>query len=163
MDERERVAWHEAGHIVGAVAVQLFQNGAAIEAVGERCRGIAEYSDVPLENGPDYPTFENFDQLQRDFVKATMCAQLVVGPRGWLTYLRGLWLRTDALLGAHWLCVKMLALELRETGVVRRSRAEEIIGRWYRVSGDSVLEALREIAVPHRIDQEISVAGTDPV
>ena len=142
MDERERVSWHEAGHITAA-AVSTFQNGAAIEMVGHRYRGIAAHSDVALPEGPDHPSFDNFDLLPRDFVKATAYAQLVVGQRGWLAYLRGLWHRTDALLGENWLCVKMLSLELQRTGCVRRDRAQQIIDRWCGVPEASLVEALK--------------------
>lgn len=73
---------------------------------------------------------------------ATAFAKLAVGQRGWLPYLRTLWLRTDALLAEHWLCVKMLSLELQRTGCVRWDRAQQIIDRWYSVPGTSLFEAL---------------------
>jgi hypothetical protein len=142
MDDRERVANHEAGHIVGAVGVGRQQNGAVIEMVDHGCRGVAQhYQGAPPDL--DHPTFDRFDELQRDFAMATTLAKLSVGQRGWLPYLRGLWVRTDAILGEHWLCVKMLSLELQRTGCVRRDRAQQTIDRWWHVRGDSVFEALK--------------------
>lgn len=148
MDDRERVANHEAGHIVGAVGVGRQQNGAVIEMVDHGCRGVAQhYQGAPPDL--DHPTFDRFDELQRDFVMATAFAKLVVGQRGWLPYLRTLWLRTDILLGQHWLCVKMLAMELQRSGCVRRDRAQQIIDRWYRVPGTSLFEALTRTLPQH--------------
>jgi hypothetical protein len=56
--------------------------------------------------------------------------------------LRTLWLRTDSILERHWLATKMLASELRDRGVVRRDRAQDILDRWMPVRGGSMLEAL---------------------
>jgi hypothetical protein len=140
MDERERVANHEAGHLLLAAATR-HQNGAAIEMVEGGCRGIAQhYEGAPPDL--DHPTFERFDELQRDFVKARDYAKLAVGTRGWLKYLRTLWIRTDAILAEHWICVRMLSLELQHTGVVRRARAQQIIEKFWSVRGDSLVDAL---------------------
>jgi hypothetical protein len=147
MDERERVANHEAGHLLLAAATR-HQNGAAIEMVDHGYRGVAQhYEGAPPDL--DHPTFDRFDELQRDFAKATDYAKLATGMRGWLEYLRTLWLRTDAILAEHWICLKMLSSELQRTGCVRRDRAQEIIDRWWHVRGASLLEALKqEIVVP---------------
>jgi len=128
---------------VVAVAVGHHQNGAAVEKTENGCRGIAEHSPAILSDGePDHPSFENFDKLLPDFRKATAYAQLAVGTVGWLRYLRGLWLRTDIILERHWLATKMLASELRDSGVVRRDRAQDLLDRWMPVRGGSMLEAL---------------------
>ena len=50
--------------------------------------------------------------------------------------------RTDGILERHWLAVKMLGPELRDRGVVRRDRAQDILDRWMPVRGGSMLEAL---------------------
>jgi hypothetical protein len=143
MDQRERIANHEVGHFLLAVATGRHQNGAAIEMVENGCRGVAQHCESALpDSTPDCPTFERFNELQPDFRKATDYAKLAVGLHGWLKYLRELWLRTDAILAKHWLCVKMLSLELQRTGVVRRDRAQQIIDRWYGVPGNSLVEAL---------------------
>jgi hypothetical protein len=143
MDWDELICIHEAWHTVVAVAVGHHQNGAAVEKTKNGCRGIAEHSPAILLDGePDHPSFENFDKLLPDFRKATAYAQLAVGTVGWLKYLRGLWLRTDCILERHWLATKMLASELRERGVVRRDRAQDILDRWMPVRGGSMLEAL---------------------
>jgi hypothetical protein len=140
MDDRERVADHESGHLLLSAATGRHQNGAVIEMVENGCRGIAQHYDgAPPDL--DHPTFEGFDKLQGDFAKATGFAKLAIG-RGWLAYLRTLWIRTDGILAEHWICVRMLSLELQHTGVVRRDRAQEIIDRWYDVPGTSLFEAL---------------------
>lgn len=158
MDKRERVADHEAGHLLLAVATNQGQNGAAIEMVEGGCRGIAQhYAGAPPDL--DHPTFERFDELRRDFVKATDYAKLAVGLHGWLKYLRVLWLRTDEILAAHWLAVRMLSQELQRSGVVRRNRAQQIIDRWYGVPGNSLVEAIRRTLPQHHDDS--AVAATD--
>jgi hypothetical protein len=63
-------------------------------------------------------------------------------PVGWLRYLGTLWIRTDAVLERHRLAVKMLAIGLRATGIVRRDRAQELLDRWMPVKGESLFEAL---------------------
>jgi hypothetical protein len=155
MDERERVANHEAGHLLLAAATR-HQNGAAIEMVEGGCRGIAQhYEGAPPDL--DHPTFEGFDELQCDFAKATGFAKLAIGP-GWLAYLRTLWIRTDAILAEHWICVRMLSLELQRTGVVRRDRAQEIIDRWWHVRGTSLVDALtREPVDPQHHQEQVGV------
>jgi len=142
MDSAERVAIHEAAHLVVAVAVGRHQNGAAIEKLDDGCRGLAQhYQATPPEGAADHPTFERFDELERDFRKATALAKLAVG-HGWLRYLRELWLRTDAILERHWLAVKMLAIELGTTGTVRRDRAQELLDRWMPFRGESLFQVL---------------------
>jgi hypothetical protein len=149
MGDRERVADHEAGHLLLAAATR-YPNGAAIEAVGNRYRGVAQDLDaIPAHGEPDRPTFEGFDKLQRDFVMATAFAKLTLGMRGWLPYLRTLWLRTDAILAEHWICLKMLSSELQRTGCVRRDRAQQIIDRWYGVLGNSLVEVLTRTPPQH--------------
>lgn len=143
MDERERVAVHEAGHLVLAVAVGRFQNGAAIEAVSDRYRGIAQdFPSASSDSAADHPSFANFDKLRPDFRRATDYARLAVGSRGWLRYLRSLWLSTDAILADHWLATKVLAMEIRAKGIVRRHRAQQILDGWWDARGTSVSEAL---------------------
>lgn len=142
IDTREGTALHEAGHLVVAVAVGRFQNGAAIEMVGDSYRGIAQHAETAPDGALDCPTFEGFDQLQRDFKKATDYAKLAIGMRGWLAYLRTLWLRADAILAGHWLATKMLAMEIQQTECVRRDRAQQILDRWWDAPGNSLLEAL---------------------
>jgi len=142
MDATERVAIHEAAHLVVAVAVGQCQNGAAIERFENGCRGVAQHCEAtPPEGVADHPTFERFDDLERDFQKATAIAKLAVG-RGWLRYLRELWLRTDGILAQHWLAVKMLAMELHRTETVRRDRAQELLDRWMPIRGESLYEVL---------------------
>lgn len=142
----ELVSIHEAGHAVAAVAVGHHQNGAAIERTENGCRGIAEHSETMLRpEARDHPTFEHFDELLPDFRKATAYAKLAVGSTGWLAYLRALWLRTDAILGQHWLAVKMLAFELQQTGTVRRDRAQELLDRWMQVRGESLFRVLANV------------------
>lgn len=153
LDNRERTALHEAGHLIVAVAVGDNQNGAAIEMVEKgRYRGIAEQWQATLPDGvSDHPTFDGFDELMPDFRKATSYAMLAVGMRGWLAYLRTLWQRADAILEEHWLATKMLASELQMTGMVRRDRAREILDRWWKVPGTSLVEVLtRQKVVPQR-------------
>lgn len=150
IDLWERIANHEVGHLLLAAALRRHQNGAVIEMVGDRCRGVAQYLECPPPDGvPDCPTFERFNELQPDFRKATDYAKLAVGLHGWLKYLRELWLRTDAILAEHWLCLRMLSLELQRKGVVRRDRAQEIIDRWYGVPGNSLVEALTRTPPQH--------------
>jgi hypothetical protein len=50
----------------------------------------------------------------------------------------------------HWLAVKMLALELRATGTVRRQRAQELLDRWIPVKGESLFQVLRNAQRPRR-------------
>jgi len=143
MDRNELVCIHEAGHTVVAVAVGHHQNGATVEKTENGCRGIAEHSPAMLPDGvPDHPSFEDFDKLLPDLRKATAYAQLAVGTVGWLEYLRTLWLRTDSILERHWLATKTLASELRDRGVVRRDRAQDLLDGWMPVRGGSMLEAL---------------------
>lgn len=142
-DDPERVAIHDAGHVVVAVAVGRFQNGAAIEEVVEGYRGIAQdFRSAPSELVPDCPSFENFNKLKPDFRRATDYAKLAIGSRGWLRYLRDLWLRVDGILTAHWLATRVLAMELRANGVVRRHRAQKILDQWWYVPQGSMSEAL---------------------
>ena len=66
MCNRERVANHEAGHLLLAAAVGRHQNGAAIEMVEGGCRGVAQDFDaLPSPGEPDCPTFKGFDKLHR--------------------------------------------------------------------------------------------------
>ena len=51
-------------------------------------------------------------------------------------------IEASSILEHHWLATKMLASELRERGVVRRDRAQDILDRWMPVRGGSMLEAL---------------------
>jgi len=142
----ELVSIHEAGHAVATVAVGHHGNGAAIGRTENGCRGIAEHSETTLPaEARDHPTFEHFDEILPDFRKATAYAKLAVGSPGWLAYLRSLWLRTDVILGQHWLAVKMLALELQQTGTVRRDRAQKLLDRWMPARGESLFEVLAEL------------------
>lgn len=146
LDAEGLVSIHEAGHAIAAVALGQHQNGAAIEKTENGCRGIAEHAGTILPEGArDHPTFERFDELLPDIRKATAYAKLAVGSPGWLAYLRTLWLRTDDVLGQHWLAVKMLALELQQTGTVRRDRAQEILDRWMPVRGESLFQVLANV------------------
>ena len=167
MDITERVAIHEAAHLVVAVAVGQCQNGAAIEKFDNGCRGLAQHYQATAPEGvADHPTFETFDELERDFQKATAIAKLAVG-HGWLRYLRELWLRTDGILAQHWLAVKMLAMELHRTETVRRDRAQELLDRWMPVKGESLFEVLAKTqrlqSVSPTVDSdEIATGRFDP-
>ena len=108
---------------------------------GHAARGSTRSSNVRSTSTSCCPTS----------VKQPRTPSLRSGPTGWLAYLRTLWLRTDAILGQHWLAVKMLALELQQTGTVRRDRAQELLDRWMPVRGESLFEVLANLnpkAVP---------------
>lgn len=141
----DRVAVHEASHLVVGAALQRPTNGIAVSIsetpAGTLFRGITSFTPDHDEPGP---TFDQFEKILPDFEIARQLSKLILllaspSPAGWLTYLRTLWWRADRLLDRHWLAVRMLAQEVREKKIVPRGRAMELLERWMPVKEHSLM------------------------
>jgi len=131
----ERISYHESGHAVAAAALGRPVSGIVID-VSVTPAGATSYRGVTsFRPGRQQATFDGFEKVLSDFEVAVNLGKMVLllgGPSiaGWLTHLRALWWRADAILDRHWLAVKMLALEIREKRSVNRERARELLDRW---------------------------------
>jgi hypothetical protein len=132
----ESVCFHEAGHAIVAAALGRFPQW-AIAAKPEISRGRvvfngrAHIGNSPEQGAETVPTLEGNALLESDFTKAARFCKFM-SERGWLSYMRTLYQRADAILEAHWPAVKILAIELREKGTVHRPDIEDIMRRWPR-------------------------------
>ena len=145
----DRIATHEASHLVVGAALQRPTNGIAVSIsetpAGTLFRGITSFT--PDHDGPDHPTFDNFEKMLSDYDIARQLSKLILllaspSPAGWLTYLRTQWWRADDILDRHWLAVRMLAQEVREKKIVPRARAQELLERWMPVKEHSLMDFL---------------------
>ncbi len=112
---------------------------------GTLFRGITSFT--PDHDGPDQPTFDEFEKMLSDYDIARQLSKPILllaspSPAGWLTYLRTQWWRADAILDRHWLAVRMLAQEVREKKIVPRARAQELLERWMPVKEHSLMDFL---------------------
>lgn len=142
----DRIAVHEASHLVVGAALQRPTNGIAVSIsetpAGTLFRGITSFT--PDHDEPGHPTFDQFEKMLPDFEIARQLSKLILllaspSPAGWLAYLRTLWWRADAILDRHWLAVRMLAQEVREKKIVPRARAQELLERWMPVKEHSLM------------------------
>jgi hypothetical protein len=149
----ERIALHEAGHVVTASALGRAASGVALDVSdgadgGTSYRGLATFKPES-EGEPDCPpSMDGFERVMPDYEVARSIAKIVVllgkpDAAGWLKILHASWWRADAILDRHWLCVKMLALELCEKRAIGRERTRQLLERWMPIPQRSLTEFLQ--------------------
>jgi hypothetical protein len=132
----ELTCLHEAGHVIVAAALGHFPQWAIVakpvisedKIIGGDGRAHIGYS--PEQGAQTEPSLEGNGKHESDFQKASAFCKFVTGGRGWLSYMRTLSQKADAILEAHWPAVKILAQELEQKGVVRRADIEDVLQRF---------------------------------
>jgi hypothetical protein len=138
----ERICFHESGHAIVAAMEGWFPQWAIAKAPmvagdGITCAGRMCLGQTPTEGAGTTPTVEGNDAIPSDLTKAMWFGwKMTGGGAGWLRYMRGLWLETDAILEASWPAVKVLAMALQQDGVVKGPDIADILRRFGR-KGDA--------------------------